>query len=97
MVILFRSETWVMTPHMGWALGIFQNRVFRHLTERYTQRLWGGSLEYPSLDEVTEEKMWEVGLEVVEAYVLRRKNKVMGTVEVRLRSGTGRGAIRGDS
>ena len=42
-----------------------------------------------------EEKMWEVGLEVVEAYVLRRKSTMMGTGHVRLGRGTGGGASRG--
>ena len=33
--------------------------------------------------------MWEVGLEVVEAYVLRKNNKVVGTGSARLGRVTG--------
>ena len=33
-VLIFGSETWVMTPHMGRALGSFQHRVARRITER---------------------------------------------------------------
>ena len=39
--------------------------------------------------------MWEVGLEVVEAYVLKRNNTVMGTGEVRHGRVTGGGVNRG--
>ena len=56
--------------HMGRDLGILQNRVAHHLTERQLQRLWDGSWEYPFLEEIIEEEMSEVDLEVVEAYVL---------------------------
>ena len=33
-VLLFGSETWVMTPDMGRALGSFQHRVSRQITGR---------------------------------------------------------------
>ena len=36
----------------------------------------GRKLRVPPLEEVTEEEMWEVGLDVVEAYVSMRKNAV---------------------
>ena len=43
-VLLFRSETWVVTPHMGTALGGFQTQVARRLTGklpwRATERMW---------------------------------------------------------
>ena len=64
-------------PHMGRDMGILQNRVTHHLTERKLQRLYDGSWEYPFLEEIIDEEMWEVDLEVVEAYVLRRKNMVI--------------------
>ena len=60
-VLLFVSETWMMTPCMVQDLGGFQNR------------LQNGSWEYPPLEEV----IWEEGLEEVEAYVLRRQNTVL--------------------
>ena len=64
-VFLFGLETWVITPHMGRALGIFHNRVDHLPTERHPRRLWVGRWEYPPLKEVMEEEIWEVGLEVV--------------------------------
>ena len=47
------------------------------------------------MEEVNEEEMWEVGLDVVEAYVLKRKIIVMGTGEVRLVRDLGCCNIRG--
>ena len=67
---------WVTTPHMVRALGIFQNRVDHCLTEIQMQRIWDGSWDYPPLEEAMEDEMWDVGLDMEEAYVLRRKNKV---------------------
>ena len=40
-----------MIPFMGRSLGIFHNRVARHLTEIQPQRLWDGSWEYHPLGE----------------------------------------------
>ena len=37
----------------------------------------GRKLGVTPLEEMIEEKIWEVGLEVVEAYVLRKKTKVI--------------------
>ena len=75
-VLLFGLEMWVTTPHMVRALGIFQNRVDHCLTEIQMQRIWDGSWDYPPLEEAMEDEMWDVGLDMEEAYVLRRKNKV---------------------
>ena len=33
-VMLYGSETWVMTPHIGRVLGIFHHRVDRRITGR---------------------------------------------------------------
>ena len=44
-VLIFGLETWVVTPRIGRALGIFQNRVDHCLTERHQRRLWVGSWE----------------------------------------------------
>ena len=76
-VLIFGMETWVVTPHMGRALGIIHNRVDHRLTKRNPWRLRYGGWEYPLFEEVMEEEIWEVGLEVVEVYVLRRKNTVV--------------------
>ena len=64
-VILFRSETWVMTPHTSQALGGFHHIVDRQITGRQPRRIQGVSWEYLYL----EEAMWEARLEEVEAYV----------------------------
>ena len=37
-VLLFGSETWVVTPHMGKALGGFQSQVVRWMTGRLPWR-----------------------------------------------------------
>ena len=93
------SSIWVRDvgddPYMGQALGIFQNRVARRHTERHPRQRWYGSLEYPPLKEVMEEEMWEVGLDVVEVYILKRNNKVMGTREFILGRGARSGSSRG--
>ena len=49
-VLIFGSETWVTTPHMGRALGGFHKRVARRITERQPQSLLDGSWEYPPLE-----------------------------------------------
>ena len=33
-VLIFRSEMWVMNPHMGGAIGLFQHRVAIWITGR---------------------------------------------------------------
>ena len=43
-VLLFRADTWVVTPRMGKALGFFQTKLMRRLTgqipRRKTDRKW---------------------------------------------------------
>ena len=41
-LLLLGEEMWVMNPHMGRALGGFQHRVARQITERQPQRLVDG-------------------------------------------------------
>ena len=89
MVLLFWLEMWVMTLRMGRDLAIFQNRVARQLTERHPRRFWVKSWEYPPFEEAIKEEMWDVGLVVVEANILKMNNMVMGTGEVRLGRGGG--------
>ena len=45
-VLLFRSETWVVTPCMGKAPGRFQDQVTRRLTGRLPQRTPDGKWIY---------------------------------------------------
>ena len=50
-VLLFRAETWVLTPRMERALDSFQRRVVRRLSRRQPRIRGGGSWEYPPLEE----------------------------------------------
>ena len=47
-VLLFGTETWVVTPHMGRVLGGFQDHVARRLTGRLPQRETDVNWEYTS-------------------------------------------------
>ena len=49
-VLLFGTETWVVTPHMGRVLGGFQDHVARRLTGRLPQRETDVNWEYTSAD-----------------------------------------------
>ena len=46
-VLLFGSETWVVTPLMGRALGEFQDQVAQRLTGRLSRRKMAGSRSTP--------------------------------------------------
>ena len=48
-MLLFGSETWVLTPSMEQSLGIFQHRVARRITGRHPKRREEGVWEYPPL------------------------------------------------
>ena len=72
MVLLFKSETGVMTPCMGQAMGGFQHMLPIRITERQPTRQVYGSWEYLPLETVTE----KAGFEEMEEYVLKRKNTV---------------------
>ena len=48
-VLLFGVETWVMTPHIGRALGGFQHRVTRHITRKAAPEAIGWELGLPSI------------------------------------------------
>ena len=49
-VLFFGAETWVLTPRMERALGSFQHRFARRLTNRQLRRRVGGSWEYPPFE-----------------------------------------------
>ena len=71
-VILFGSETWVMNPHMGRALGSFYNSVARGITGMQPKQQEHRSWYYTPLETVIEEAVFEE----IGAYVLNRKNTV---------------------
>ena len=71
-VLLYGSETWVMTPRIGSTLGIFHHRVARILTVRQLRRVIDGRWGFPLLAEAMEESV----LQEVETYVSSRQNIV---------------------
>ena len=54
-VLLFGSETWVLTPRMGRALRSFHHRVTRRITGRPPNQWEDGIWEYPPLEIEMEE------------------------------------------
>ena len=48
-MLLFRAETWVLTPRMEWALDSFQHRVARRITGRQQRRRGGWDLGVPAI------------------------------------------------
>ena len=71
-VLLYRSETWVLTPHIGRLMGGFHHRVASRLKGRQYCRGRDGGWLYPIL----EEAMAKSGLQKVMAYISRRQNTV---------------------
>ena len=71
-VLLFRAETWVVTPRMGKALGGFQTQVVIRLTGRILWRTPDRRWRYTSAAAARE----EAGLLTMEKYISRRKNTV---------------------
>ena len=71
-VLLFGSETWVLTPCMGRDLGSFQHRVAQRIMERHPRQREEGGWEYPPLVATME----EAGSEEIGVYILKRYNMV---------------------
>ena len=72
-VLLFETETWVLTPIMERALSSFHHRVAQRLIRRQKRRQEGGSWYYPPLAV----SMAEAGFENIGTYVKRRQNMVV--------------------
>ena len=66
-VMIYRSETWVMTLHIGRLLDGFPHRMARKLTGSKPQRGRDGVWVYPPL----EDAMAEAVFQEVETYVSR--------------------------
>ena len=79
-VILYGSETWVMTPGTGRMLGGFHHRVACRLTGRQPQQGRGDLRTYPPL----EDAMSEAGLQEVDTYVSLFQNTVSQFIVTRL-------------
>ena len=71
-VLLFRLKTWVLTSHMGRALGSFQHRFARRIMGIHPRRQEEWGWEYPQLVAVLE----EAGFEEIGVYILKRQNMV---------------------
>ena len=72
LLLLFGSETWVLTPHMEKVLGGFHHTVDRRLIGRQPRKGQDGGWVYPLMEDV----MAEVGLQEVETYFSCRQNTV---------------------
>ena len=72
-VLLYRSETWVLTPHMQRVLGGFHHRVACRLTGRQLKKGQDEGWVYPPL----EDAMAKAGLQEVETYVSCLQNTVV--------------------
>ena len=78
-VFLYELEMWVMTSHIGRALGGFQQRVACSLMAQKPQRGFDGRWVYPLIAEATE----EAGLQEVETYISLHQNTVAQFFETR--------------
>ena len=72
LVIIYRSENWVMTLRIGIILGILHHRVAHKIMGRQPQRVRKILWVYPPL----EDAMAEAGLQEVDTYISYRQNKV---------------------
>ena len=70
--LLFRAESWVMSPRIGRTMGGFHFRVPYHMSKVHPKRYVTGRWIYPPLDVA----MKSVEMEEVETYVLRLQNTV---------------------
>ena len=71
-VLLFGTETWVVTPKMELALSSFLHGATRKLTGRQPRREKDREWQYPSLEGAME----EAGLTDIRTSILRRQNTV---------------------
>ena len=78
-VLLFRAETWVLTPRMEHALDIFQHRVAQRLTGRQPRRRGDQSWAYPPLEDAIGKAVFEG----IKKSVTRRQNTVAPYIATR--------------
>ena len=71
-VLLFRKETWVLTPRMEQELEIFMHGATHRITGKQPRRGGGGKWKYPPVKEA----MREEGFEGIRKAVTRRQNTV---------------------
>ena len=78
-VLLFGSETWVLTERMEKALDSFQSRVARKITGRHPRRRKDRIWVYPPLAGI----MKETGMVGIRTSILRRQNTVAQLIATR--------------
>ena len=78
-ILLFGSETWVVSPRVLSALESLHHRVARRLAGKMPRRLPDGSWEYPSLEKALE----EAGLFPISEYIARRQRTVAQYIALR--------------
>ena len=79
LVLLYGSETWVLTPRMKRVLGRFHHRVDRWLTGRQPRKGRDGVW----VDPPTEDAMAEVGLQELDTYVYFHHNTLAQYIATR--------------
>ena len=78
-VLLFRSETWNVTPAILRSLEGFHVRAARRMAGRVPKRDTSGKWEYPASGEVLE----KVGLYTIDNYIKVRRNTILQFVSQR--------------
>ena len=74
-VLLYGSETWVITPQVLQVLGSFHNRVARRISRRMPRLQANGVWFYPPIAEA----LSEAGLFPIEHYVQKRQRTLVDT------------------
>ena len=78
-VLLFGTETWVLTPRIERALEIFMHGAARRITGKQPRRGGSGKWTYPPLKEAIR----ETGFKRIRKTVTRRQNAVAQCIETR--------------
>jgi len=78
-VLLYGSETWVLTDRMLKTLTGFHHRAARRITGMVAYRAPGGEWVYPPIDEVLK----EAGMYTMEHYISKRRNRLVTYVATR--------------
>ena len=78
-VLLYKSETWVLTLCMQRVLGKFHHRVARRLTRQKLRKVQDRGWVYPPL----EDAIAEAGLQEVNTYISHHQNTVVQYIATR--------------
>ena len=79
-VLLFGSETWVVTPHILRAVGSLHNRAAHWISGRMPQRLWNGGWDYPPIGKA----LTDAFLEMIGVYISLSQNTVAQYIATRV-------------